>query len=146
MRSDFHKVIIARGRRRNPVSYGNRRGRSRAAADEAGRTEPMGALYGWDRKEVSDLLSPLERFLRRRVGRPWDKVHGEMRADMRGSWVLKDHLLTHAREFVLFDLRLDGEGRLVDLAGRPLSEALRWKRLYVDPRDGILKAVKPRRR
>ena len=30
--------------------------------------------YGWNAKEFSDVLGPLRRYLRKQVGRPWDKV------------------------------------------------------------------------
>jgi hypothetical protein len=51
-------------------------------------------------KSLTDKLNPLIRFLRSNVGRPWDKVYGEIRAHIGTNSTLDMHILEHLDWFV----------------------------------------------
>lgn len=102
MRADMAKVIVERprlggttlkGRRRNvdieelPTVEGIRRGRSRT-------------------RQLNDYLSPLRRFLRSRVGRRWDDVYAETRAQIRPVSTVQQHILSHLFQWVAVKTRL----------------------------------------
>ena len=80
MRSDMAKVVTERPRRGhgNPSKKWGRRLRKNEydAEDHGPKRAPIARRhqYGWNAKEFSDLLGPLRRYLRKQVGRPWDKV------------------------------------------------------------------------
>src|SRR5215468_12384362 len=46
-------------------------------------------------KYFPDFLSPLRRFLRKNVGRPWDKVYSEMRKHLDDRKVTGRHVFEH---------------------------------------------------
>ena len=80
MRSDMAKVVTERPRRGhgNPSKkWGRRLGKNEHDAEDHGPTRaPIARRHqdGWNAKEFSDLLGPLRRYLRKQVGRPWNKV------------------------------------------------------------------------
>ncbi|MCG8443253.1 MAG: hypothetical protein MI723_15735 [Caulobacterales bacterium] len=102
-----------------------------------------------DTKYQTDHFGPLRRYLNAQVGRPWRKVYGEIceKADTRST--VQDHVRLHLDDFVARpSIGRDG-GWL--WRGRPFAPAqpagwYRWMQLYVDPRDGLLKRVKRRKR
>jgi hypothetical protein len=51
--------------------------------------------YGWDAKEFSDLISPLQAYLRKQVGRPWNKVHSELSAKLDKRSLTGRHIWQH---------------------------------------------------
>lgn len=129
MRPDMHKVIVERPRF---GGHGTRKGRRPGDVEQLPLKQGMRRPYGYRGKEMTDHLGPLLRYLRKQVGRPWDKVYSEICTNLRSGHPLHDHVRRHVRELVNLDVR-----RL-----RPL-----WPGdLYVDPRTGILRLSKPRRR
>jgi hypothetical protein len=79
----------------------------------------------WVQKELNENLRPLLRFLRKSVGRSWDKVYSEIRECIDPRKAIGAHVLVHVRQYV------DESGR-----GR------RDYGMYVDPRTGILRERK----
>lgn len=146
MRSDMHEVLIerprhgwriktARGNKPRAAEWNGEDGFDRAYAPPRVRT-----------KYFNDLLSPLKRWLRSQVGRPWDKVWSELCSGMDSRTVTGRHLMDHARQFVSTDCRVDAEGRI-------WAFGQRWERswqpvqgLYVDPRSGLLRWREPQPR
>lgn len=51
-----------------------------------------------DRKD--DFLSPIKGFLRKSVGRPWDKVWSELRSMLNGHTTMHQHVLDHVTRYV----------------------------------------------
>ena len=130
MRKDMAKVLVERprlidsaARRRRivpddllPKSIGLRRD-----VREAGGFKPL-----------NENLAPLRRYLERQVGRPWNNVFSEIAANLKSSSTVQQHVRDHIKDFV--QLHPMDEARL----WRGIE--LRWRqRLYVDPRDGLLK-------
>jgi len=87
-------------------------------------------------KDFSDLLSPLRRFLRKNVGRPWDKVYSEMKERLDDRKVTGRHVFEHVDMDVETHALIGVDGELYKLkyGGRllPIYE------FYVDPRTGLL--------
>ena len=128
MRRDMHKVIVERPR------VGGRRARKgrppRDLEDHLAK-EGIGRPYLADSKALNEHLGPLRRFLRKQLGRPWNKVYSEICEGLRAGNALGDHVRKH-----LFDY--------VTLENLNLPRAKRRYRLfYVDARTGILRLTKP---
>jgi hypothetical protein len=131
MRPDMHKVIVERPRL---GGHGARKGRRPRDLEDLPANLGMRRPYGHHGKDLNDHLGPLRRFLRKQVGRPWDKVYSEICAGLRSGHPLHDHLRRHVFDYV-------------SLPGmQPRWRQPRAGDLYVDPRTGILRIVKPRRR
>lgn len=94
-------------------------------------------------KYFDDLLGPLRKYLRRQVGRPWNKVHSEICAGIDRRSVTGRHLMEHVFREVSTDCVLDANGKpakgIHDYRhrDRPLEG------LYVHPRTGLLRWIEP---
>lgn len=134
MRSDMPKLIVERGR------ILSRRVKRRPSRDPDALPdrESMRRRHVLARSEnaFSDNLAPLRRYLMKQVGRPWNKVYGEICAPIRRSSTVQDHVRLHIEDFVSTRVAMR-DGVPVDLASRWGSRAVRL--LYVDPRTGILR-------
>ena len=58
------------------------------------------------RKDLTDKLNPLIRFLRKSRGRLWDEVYSELRALLSPRSVIDMHILQHLDQFVLLHVRV----------------------------------------
>ena len=54
-----------------------------------------GLQYGYDTKELSDLINPLRRYLRSCIGRPWAEVHSELSRKLDRRSVAGSHIWDH---------------------------------------------------
>jgi hypothetical protein len=90
----------------------------------------------FDAKGFSDLLNPLERFLRSKVGRPWDKVYSELSQTLDRRSMAGLHIWSHVKDYVKINCfmyagrvwqeqRFGGDPHLVE-------------GFYVHPRTGLL--------
>ena len=140
MRRDMPKVIVERPRR--VLGWGATRGRPSLDTEDLPHREGMRRPYrdGYGAKELTDHLGPLYRFLRKQVGRPWNKVYGEIREHVRADSTVQRHLLRHVEDFVSVHVARGPDGRLWDRSGTHGRYA---RCFYVDPRTGILRANKP---
>ena len=131
------KVIVERARggwNKSSLKYG---ARLRYVPDHDYEEQPKRAKtprlwsYPGGGKWFSDVLGPLERFLRRRLGRPWNEVYSEIRASVDERTVTGNHLLLHLGHMVERNCRLTADGRIM---------FDRWRRpeFYVHPRSGLL--------
>ncbi|MBH8574037.1 hypothetical protein I8752_13590 [Nostocaceae cyanobacterium CENA369] len=95
-------------------------------------------------KRLSDHLGPLRRFLRSKVGQPWNEVYSELCQRLDPSTMAGQHVIGHLWDFV---------ERYVEMIGGELySKSYRWyqipldgsyrDRFYIHPETGILCAVK----
>jgi len=123
MRPDMFKVILERPRRGRPNDRAARRGR-----DDLDGPQKLAirAFYDrdWHGKETSDHLSPLRRYLRSQVGRPWNKVYSEICACIDRRSAVQRHMLEHIDDYIATKV----------VAHRKLSQDL-----YVDPRTGLIR-------
>jgi hypothetical protein len=97
-------------------------------------------------KSFNEHLGPLRRFLRKQVGRPWDKVFSEICQNLRVDSAVQSHVRDHLEDFV--------ETCVIEIGGvlcsgkRPVGHPLKrgfWKEFYVCPRSGLLRAIRSRR-
>jgi hypothetical protein len=141
MRKDMNKLLCERPR-------GGRRLKTKRTLgrhfdwESAPTRAPM---PGWIRrsKGLNENLQPLERFLRSRVGRPWDLVYAEIRADLKVTRAIDLHILQHLDHMVHTKVRIiDGVLEAMDNVGWGKIGA---NELYVCPRTGQLRRFQPAR-
>ncbi|HEX3678586.1 MAG TPA: hypothetical protein VHU90_02595 [Galbitalea sp.] len=148
MRKDMAKVVTERPRRghANPsAKWGRRLAKDEYALDDHGASRaPVSRhrQYGWNAKEFSDSLGPLRGYLRKQIGRPWDKVWSEIATTLDSRSLTGRHIFDHIRWEVELDAWLGDDGRLYHKRWGTI-EMLAG--LYVHPVTGLL-ARKPERR
>ncbi len=156
MRSDMHKVIVERPR---VAHYGSwvpaqaiKRSRNlyrqakhfklladyEVVDDFSGTKLPMKSKQlGYRVKMFNENLKPLLRFLRKRVGLPWDDVYSEICQGLKGSPTLKQHVLLHVSFDVVVNTEMSDDGRIVSSDGfRSACDAGRG--FYVHPLTHVL--------
>ncbi len=141
MREDMFKVIVERPRRGWRVP----RARGRLAGEDDLPTK-IGVrrhvtITGNRTKSLNENLGPLERYLGRQIGRPWNDVYSEICATLSPGHTVKAHVRQHIRDFVARNITIgrDGEWICADGRRRDARDHLWWQRYYVDPDDGLLK-------
>jgi len=136
MREDFHKVIVEKARWGSWMRGHRTRWSVSSYDPECEYALPGRESSSWNwyvgRKDFSDRLGPLERYLGKQVGRPWSKIEGEFRKALDMGTVIGRHLWDHARHMVDLECRLTPDGRVVHRTGYPVRS------LYVHPRTGLL--------
>lgn len=146
MRSDMSKVVIERPRRKSwDRSPSLKTGRRIHRYDENNEYDelPQREKYsmGWqggksNGKSFSDLIGPLERYLRCNVGRPWDKVYSELCEHLDRRKTTGRHIFEHVEMLVSLHCYLGADGKVYDRGGwrpdRPVDG------LYVHPRTRLL--------
>ncbi len=113
MRSDLNEVLIERPR--SGLRCKSARGNKPRAADRIGE-DSYADSYRPRRlrtKYFDDLLSPLKRWLRSQVDRPWNKVWSELSASIDGRGVAGRHLLDHVCSLVTIQTEYDAKRRAV---------------------------------
>ena len=141
MRSDMYKVIVERPR----GGKGNYSAAARRRDDHDGPRQ-LGMRAGYGRIWLNENLRPLERYLRAQVGRPWNKVHGEISAGIDRRNTVQLHIFAHLDDMIATQVARR-EGRLTDLKRPWLSWYDRRdlkQPLYVDPDSGIIRVNKQR--
>jgi hypothetical protein len=131
MRSDMFKVIVER-----PRVGGKDARKGRPPRDVEDHPSSQGMRRPYQRqggKSLNEHLAPLRRFLRKQVGRPWNKVYSEICDGLRAGHPVHDHVRQHLFDYVAIE-----SARMHDRAGR------RHKLLYVDARTGMLRLNKQR--
>jgi hypothetical protein len=152
MRRDMGRVVIERPRSGSAHKSPKIRdfgGRINADDDYDGptrlpssREKIYGQATGVLQKRFTDVLGPLRRYLRKNVGRPWNKVYSEacevLRSGGRGvEHVLDVHLLSEVDR----NVEMDGHGNPVSA-----THGYRVSGYYVHPRTGLLCLAKAVRR
>lgn len=88
-------------------------------------------------KYFSDLIGPLQRFLRSNVGRPWDEVFSEMKQTLDSRKVTGNHIFEHVEMEVELHPLIGKDGRIYESYPHYRGSRL-LSGLYVDPRTGLL--------
>lgn len=106
MRRDMNKVVIERPR----TGGTGARDQYKQAEKNVDFTDEdalyhnkrggQGRTYGWDSKQLSDLLGPLKGYLRKQVGRNWDKVFSEIAQQFKGGGTSAAHIKGHILDYV----------------------------------------------
>ncbi|MEL7111795.1 MAG: hypothetical protein AAGK93_02495 [Pseudomonadota bacterium] len=141
MREDMFKVIVERPR------WGSRHGvRSKLRHDKVpDRKHATGRRMvlegeGWT-KCLNENLAPLKRYLNKQVGRPWNKVYSEISEHLDTGSTVKQHVRDHLTDFIMVDVTVarDGSFMASNHSGAPKAPDQWWAKLYVDPKDGLIK-------
>jgi hypothetical protein len=141
MRSDIAKVVTERPRRGhgNPSKKWGRRLRKNEyeAEDHGPKRAPIARSnqYGWNPKEFSDLLGPLRRYLRKQVGRPWDKVWSEITRNLDRRSLSGQHIFDHIQWEVEQHVLVSRDGGMYRTRW---SQVLPVSGLYVHPTTRLL--------
>jgi hypothetical protein len=139
LREDMYKVIVERPRR-------GKEGDATAARlrkDFDGPTR-LGMRAGYGYRSLNENLAPLRRYLHAQIGRPWNKVFGEICTGIDRRNTVQQHIHQHIRDFIAIDVDVRG-GQLIDLvarwgfrgSGSGISQGL-----YVDPRTVLIRPNK----
>lgn len=99
MRSDMKKLLCERPRN----GGGNaRKGRDYKHYDDMPFKQTMSrrGQYGYNSKELNEYLAPLQRWVRKQVGRNWDTVFSEICSNIMGSNPVETHILQHLDGFI----------------------------------------------
>ncbi len=148
MRPDMYQVIIERPRLGGSRAKGDGRARMRDRLDpeHAPNRGSMSRSHGT--KHLNENLAPLRRFLRSRIGRPWDEVYSEICAHINLSSAVQKHVLDHLRDMVYTHVvRRGDELVMFGRYGLEPLEARRWLAcVYVCPDTGVLRPLKRRPR
>jgi hypothetical protein len=149
MRPDMHHLLVERGHEgrtwttKSMKSWG---ARCRFRNDEDDQREsPLAPRW---RPSFSENLAPLRRYLEAQVGRPWDKVYAEIRAQVNADTAVQYHILQHIYDRLVVSVWREADGTLWYQSrwGQPYPLSQSWSaRLYVCPDTGILRRVKRRR-
>lgn len=106
--------------------------------------------YGYSHKEFTDVLSPLHGFIRKQVGRPWDKIYSEMCQILDKGKVTHKHVFDHVFGWVGRTVIhcADGIYREPDNISGFYDAQGKWQitsmapEFYVHPRTGLLRKNK----
>lgn len=159
MRNDMHELLVERPRKGS--HWPNRAVRAARVAERTARAtddwealpRPQGRPGVGPRKCLNENLAPLTRFLSRRVGRRWDAVFSELRAQLDMRSPIQLHIMQHLFQFVALEVEQGPDGRWVRSRGWAAGWPVRddGRHFYVDPRTGLLmrpkhvRAATPRR-
>lgn len=140
MRKDMGKIITERPR----SGSGNRNLKTRMNIKWRGEegdydvpskaSNSAGRQYGYNKREFTDLLGPIKRWLYKQVGRSWNTINSEMCEVLDKRKVTHKHVFTHVEGWVATDVYLGKDGLYHE---RPYGWVI--SELYVDPNTGILK-------
>jgi len=92
-------------------------------------------------KELNENLKPLRRFLRSRVGKPWDKVYSEIMEGINLNNAVQYHVWQHLVQFGEVETKTYMEGNTVMIAGgspRHVGDYSWREEFYVHPKTGLL--------
>lgn len=138
MRSDMSKVIVERPRRGGGR---DRKGRPAREFEDMPSKQSMKRGHS-DLKELNENLTPLKRYLRKNVGRPWNKVFSEICENIRVDNAVQKHVRSHVYHYV--ERNVIVEGKVIFTRGI-LGVCELWNGdLYVCPKSGLLKEYRRR--
>lgn len=147
MRSDMHKVMTDTYRNRGydaktSVSGDKRVGKN-APLEDLPQKESMSKRYKaeWCNKELADRINPLKRFLKSRVGRPWDEVFSEICKENDSRSSSQSRLIDNLQWIVRTNLFII-DGKLCNERGSEIIYSRYGGNLYVCPETGILRELK----
>ena len=131
-RSDMYKIVVERPRRSKDLKA--RALRFRNSLDGPSH---LGMRVGYGYRELNENLAPLRRYLHSQVGRPWDRVFGEIcsRIDRRNP--VQRHIHQHIDQFIATRVQIRA-GKLIECGKFGLRRLGGSSELYVNPRTGLI--------
>ncbi len=146
MREDMPAVIVERPRRGLRRCSRGVPGERNASIDVLPTKEGMRRRHTMNgtRRALNENLRPLERYLRKQVGRPWNAVYRDISARLRPTSAVQLHVRQHLWDYVERHVVHDASGRLCGATAGILGRIspLRPGQLYVDPVHGLLCCVR----
>ena len=154
MKAFFHKEVTERQRSGGRYNYHDVRVRHKGMdiekLDDLPKNQGYRRPHMYDPKEFSDLLGPLEGFLRSRVGQKWDDVYSEIRERINPSSTVQIHIMGHVFQFIYEKTFLGDDGHIYATkisrfwGGTPFRVS--YGDLYVHPISGLVCAMPDRKR
>ena len=143
----MHKVIVERPRllrarwenKKTALRLTKQQSAQAMDAAEDYDSGPRRASSRRHEKWLNENLAPLRRYLMRQVGRPWDKVYGEIRQTIDTRSAIGLHVLQHLEDYVATDAFLE-DGVVCEWRWR--GGAVPVDGLYVHPKTGLLRFAK----
>jgi hypothetical protein len=138
MREDMSKVIVER-----PRKHKGRDARAMRRRNDLDGPQFLGIRAGYGYRSLNENLSPLRRYLRAQVGRPWSKVYSEIASNLDRRNTVQQHVYQHLDDFIAIQVEARGN-TLIDLREPHFHRnhnSLRQE-LYVDPRTGLIRRNK----
>jgi hypothetical protein len=114
----------------------------RVGLENLSNREPMLGRWRGRQKCLNEHLGPMRKFLRSCVGRPWNKVYQELCEHVSLDNAVQNHVLTHIFDYVERHVELHGR-RVIAMNGWRRGTPLPAGKMYVCPRSGLLKLVRP---
>jgi hypothetical protein len=141
MREDVFKVIVERPRRGMRLRH--LRGRL-AGEDDLPVKIGVGRLTAIARartKSLNENLAPLERYIAKQAGRPWNKVFSEISEHLDMDNTVMAHVRLHLDDFIAIKVAVGRNGEwFATRRTFGFAQSMPWhQRYYVDPNDGIVK-------
>ncbi len=87
-------------------------------------------------KDFSDLLGPLKKYLRKQVGRPWDKVYSELSETLDKRSLSGIHIWGHVRDEVATNCYVGVSGKIWEITR--YGSVFEASGLFVHPRTRLL--------
>jgi hypothetical protein len=144
MREDMDKVIVEKprfGSRLPSRKKGYRKYVQCSGLENLPVREPMLGRWRGRQRWLNEHLGPMRRFLRSRVGHPWNKVHQELCEHVSFDNAVQKHVLTHVFDYVQHHVEICGP-QVVGCEGWRRGIPLRPGTMYVCPNTGLLKVVR----
>lgn len=146
MRSDMSKVVVERPRHGHSLKSGKTARRIKLYDESAeyddlpkrvsgSRNKHVRSSSTFETKYFSDLLGPLRRYLRKNVGRPWNKVYSELAQHLDKRKTTGIHIFDHVKWEVEQNCFLGEDGKVYRRRYRRTNLV---SGLYVHPRTGLL--------
>jgi hypothetical protein len=141
MREDMDRVVTDRPRHKGrwcndiKIKY--------KSLEDAPTKQGMRRPYT-NRKEFSDHIKPLLRFLSSNIGRPWNKVYSEICEHITLDSTMQRHILEHVKTSVELDVQMiDGNPHHTTVRAwhsgyLPIESTRNYQQLYVHPANGLL--------
>jgi len=140
----MHKVIVERARPGSRYHFGKGDPLRKLSSEELPARESMKRRHA-DRRHFNENLKPLQRWLERQVGRPWDKVYSEACEVIRPTSTVKNHIKIHLLQFVDRNVTLiDGVPHSMGPWWGTGFAELRDREIYIDPESGLLRCHRRR--
>lgn len=155
MRPDLDKLLCEHERRQSGNRFHPYRRKKGFVANADGDNVPcregMKLRYGYDAKDFGEFLSPLKGQVRKAVGRRWDSFYSDLCKNFDMSRQTSQHILVHLYQYIADPKEVyveDGELWVRDHGYGRVTRRLCDSQhdFFVDPRDGIIKKVKKRRK
>ena len=89
------------------------------------------------------MISPLRRYLRKQVGRPWDRVWSEIAATLDRRTVSGQHIFSHIRSDVALNVWIGKDGRAYEIGS--FGGVMGVSGLFVHPATGLLRDTRAKR-